>query len=85
MKYYHLHDNIFRTHMSARVYYRTDDHNTEHQAVVVGKNKVKPWGKIEDFEEPLDLNDCHEITKEEYYRHYDHVQFLNTLILENHA
>ena len=85
MKFYHLHDDVLRTHMAARVYYRTDDLNMEHQAVVIGHTKVNQWAKIEDFEEPLNLRDCDEITKKEYYDRYDHAEFLNSLILENHA
>ena len=78
MKYYKLHDNVLRTHLAASVYYRTDDENTCHTAVAIGKNTVNPWAVIEEFDVPLDTDDCTIITKAYFSERYEYALELNT-------
>ena len=77
MKYYKLKKHILRVHIGAKItVYRTDNENTEFEAVVIGKDKKTPWAKIEQSDEPLDTMDCDEITKSEYDRIYDDADFI---------
>lgn len=78
MKHYKLSDEVLRTHLSANVFYRTDDENTLHTCVAIGKNKVKPWAAIEDFDIPLDLSDCTLISKSYFNERYEYAIDLNS-------
>lgn len=78
MKYYKLNEHIVRTHLASWVYYRTDDDNSCHVAVAIGKNTVKPWAVIEEFDVPLDVSDCTIITKSHFNERYEYAIDLNT-------
>ena len=76
MPFYKLTKNILRNHLASNQWYKCNDDNTEHEGVVIGVSKRKPWAFIEQSTEPLDVNDCEIISHDEYYERYDHADFL---------
>ncbi|PWK27209.1 hypothetical protein LV89_02024 [Arcicella aurantiaca] len=79
MRYYKLDPNVLRTYLAAKVWYAVNDDNTAYTASVLGENTKEPWGVNEEYDEPLDLSDCTEITKSAYMQIYEKVIDLNTV------
>lgn len=76
MRFYQLNPKILRNHLASRQWYKCDDESNEHEGVVIGVSKTTPWALIEQSTEPLNKNDCTEITHDQYYERYDHADFI---------